>query len=188
MKSDLKFIVFFLILAISGCISSLQQVEVSLSNAQKALQLALLQEGKPYVYGAQDPSIGFDCSGLVIWSYKQVYPTGLLFNHNKIDSDADVESLYKENCRIIRIEETFPGDIVFIANSDNEVNHCGLLIKVENESLLIIHASGTFKKVIIEKWKIGEEIRGSHIQAIGRLKMLLRNPEIGCQFSPIIYK
>lgn len=28
------------------------------------------QVGKPYVLGAQDPNKGFDCSGLVVWSYQ----------------------------------------------------------------------------------------------------------------------
>ena len=32
-------------------------------------QTALKQVGRPYVYGGASPSRGFDCSGLVFWSY-----------------------------------------------------------------------------------------------------------------------
>lgn len=39
-----------------------------------ALQAALTQIGKPYVWGATGPD-GYDCSGLVVWAYKQVGET-----------------------------------------------------------------------------------------------------------------
>ncbi|WP_206509706.1 C40 family peptidase [Rhodococcus sp. BGS-1C] len=39
-----------------------------------ALQAGLTQVGKPYSWGAAGPD-GFDCSGLVVWSYKQVGKT-----------------------------------------------------------------------------------------------------------------
>lgn len=39
-----------------------------------ALQAGLTQIGKPYVWGATGPD-GFDCSGLVVWAYKQVGKT-----------------------------------------------------------------------------------------------------------------
>ena len=34
--------------------------------------MALTQLGKPYVYGAASPHVGFDCSGLVMWAYGRV--------------------------------------------------------------------------------------------------------------------
>lgn len=39
-----------------------------------ALQAGLTQIGKPYVWGGTGPD-GFDCSGLVVWAYKQVGKT-----------------------------------------------------------------------------------------------------------------
>ncbi|MBY6411387.1 C40 family peptidase [Rhodococcus sp. BP-252] len=39
-----------------------------------ALQAGMTQIGKPYVWGATGPD-GFDCSGLVVWAYKQVGKT-----------------------------------------------------------------------------------------------------------------
>lgn len=43
-------------------------------SASGALQAGLTQIGKPYVWGATGPD-GFDCSGLVVWAYKQVGKT-----------------------------------------------------------------------------------------------------------------
>ena len=39
--------------------------------AVEALRAALTQQGKPYVWGATGPGT-FDCSGLVLWAYRQV--------------------------------------------------------------------------------------------------------------------
>lgn len=35
------------------------------------VRTAKAQIGKPYRYGGKDPKTGFDCSGLVWWSYRQ---------------------------------------------------------------------------------------------------------------------
>ncbi|WP_241249330.1 C40 family peptidase [Rhodococcus sp. X156] len=45
--------------------------KITVSNAaQRAVNVALAQVGKPYVWGATGPS-SFDCSGLVQYAYKQ---------------------------------------------------------------------------------------------------------------------
>lgn len=38
---------------------------------QSVISAALAMLGTPYVWGAESPSSGFDCSGLVWWAYKQ---------------------------------------------------------------------------------------------------------------------
>lgn len=40
-------------------------------NASQAIQAAIGQVGVPYVWGAEDPKHGFDCSGLTSWAYRQ---------------------------------------------------------------------------------------------------------------------
>ena len=40
-------------------------------NAQVAIQAAYSVIGTPYVWGAADPNVGFDCSGLTMWSWAQ---------------------------------------------------------------------------------------------------------------------
>jgi peptidoglycan DL-endopeptidase CwlO len=36
-----------------------------------AIQAAMSQRGVPYVWGGETPGVGFDCSGLVQWSFAQ---------------------------------------------------------------------------------------------------------------------
>lgn len=36
-----------------------------------ALQIAVKQLGKPYVWGAESPELGFDCSGLIEYAFEQ---------------------------------------------------------------------------------------------------------------------
>ncbi len=52
-------------------LASTVNVNSSSGAAQQALQLALGQVGKPYVWGATGPD-SFDCSGLMVWAYSQV--------------------------------------------------------------------------------------------------------------------
>ncbi|MCL2881390.1 MAG: phage tail tip lysozyme [Coriobacteriia bacterium] len=64
--------------------------------------LALAQVGKPYVWGAAGPDT-FDCSGLVCWTYNQVY--GITLPHNSA-------AQYNATQRITAAELQ-PGDLIF---------------------------------------------------------------------------
>jgi len=59
--------------------------------------------GVPYVYGAADPRIGFDCSGLVMYCYAQL---GIQLPHY---------SGYQQNMGVpVSMNALIPGDLVFI--------------------------------------------------------------------------
>jgi cell wall-associated NlpC family hydrolase len=59
--------------------------------------------GVPYVYGAADPAIGFDCSGLVMYCYGQI---GIQLPHY---------SGYQQNMGTpVPMDALIPGDLVFI--------------------------------------------------------------------------
>jgi len=161
------------LLFITGCSKQFVQIEIQTIQAKQILDFALSQNGKPYVWGGQDPNIGFDCSGLIVWASKQVFPNCKFLWDGKLVDDVDVEHLYKENCKIIDLTETVPGDLVFFANSDNIIDHVGFLISYSGDKVEIIHASGGLGKVVIEIWQIGEVIRGGHIEKFGRLKIIL---------------
>jgi cell wall-associated NlpC family hydrolase len=61
---------FFFVLA--GCASAPQPAEHAAGGVgDRAAQNAAQLVGKPYRYGGASPSTGFDCSGLVQWSYAQ---------------------------------------------------------------------------------------------------------------------
>jgi len=58
--------------------------------------------GIPYVYGAADPKVGFDCSGLVMYCYAQI---GIQLPHY---------SGYQQNLGVpVPMDELIPGDLVF---------------------------------------------------------------------------
>jgi cell wall-associated NlpC family hydrolase len=59
--------------------------------------------GIPYVYGAADPRVGFDCSGLVMYCYAQI---GITLPHY---------SGYQQNMGVpVPMNALIPGDLVFI--------------------------------------------------------------------------
>jgi len=58
--------------------------------------------GVPYLYGAADPAVGFDCSGLVMYSYAQI---GISLPHY---------SGYQQNLGVpVAMTQLVPGDLVF---------------------------------------------------------------------------
>lgn len=58
--------------------SSIPNVEATNPNAQRAVDAALSQIGKPYVYAAAGPD-SYDCSGLTMWAWAQA---GVSLPHN----------------------------------------------------------------------------------------------------------
>ncbi|MEO9176811.1 MAG: C40 family peptidase, partial [Gaiellales bacterium] len=82
------------------------------SAAAQAAQVALGEQGIPYVYGGSSPS-GFDCSGLVAWSFAQV---GISLPHSSYD-------LYNVGTHI-SAGDLEPGDLVFF----NGLGHVGIYI------------------------------------------------------------
>jgi cell wall-associated NlpC family hydrolase len=82
------------------------------SAAAQAAQVALGEQGVPYHYGGESPS-GFDCSGLVAWSFARV---GISLPHSSYD-------LYNVGTHISE-SELQPGDLVFF----NGLGHVGIYI------------------------------------------------------------
>jgi cell wall-associated NlpC family hydrolase len=71
-------------------------------SGEAAVVAALTQLGVPYVWGGTTPGIGFDCSGLVQWSYAQI---GVLLPRTT-----------QEQVMVgvpITVDELRPGDLVF---------------------------------------------------------------------------
>lgn len=81
----------------------------------KAMQIALSERGKPYVWAAAGPNT-FDCSGLVIYSYAQAgYPYALPH------SSADLSTMGQAIPR----SQLEPGDLVFYGQP---VHHVGIYV------------------------------------------------------------
>jgi cell wall-associated NlpC family hydrolase len=80
----------------------------------EALRAALTQLGKPYVWGGASPSVGFDCSGLVMWAYAQV---GVSLEHFTGDQ-------WNEGVHIPR-SQLKPGDLLFFFA---DISHVGMYV------------------------------------------------------------
>src|SRR5919108_727626 len=84
--------------------------------AAGAAMHALKMVGKPYRYGGASPS-GFDCSGLVQYSYRQA---GLALPHNT-DKQRSVS-------RLIKVAELRRGDLVFFNQEGKKYGHVGIYV------------------------------------------------------------
>lgn len=91
-------------------------------SARKAVSAAESQIGVPYVWGGEMPGVGFDCSGLVQWAYKQ---GGVNLPRT---SQAMWTDLRNKSIPMNQVQE---GDLVFMGGSDGTANspgHVGMMI------------------------------------------------------------
>ena len=72
--------------------------------------------GKPYRYGGSSPA-GFDCSGLVLYSYKQA---GLALPHNT--------DRQRTSSRAIKVAELRPGDLLFFNQEGKKYGHVAIYV------------------------------------------------------------
>jgi hypothetical protein len=86
----------------------------------RVVELARSQIGMPYVWGASDPHVGFDCSGLVEWVYAQV----------GVNLPRTAQAQYDATSRLSH-DQLQPGDLVFFANtypSAELITHVGIYV------------------------------------------------------------
>jgi len=84
--------------------------------AGKAIKDAESQLGKAYVWGGDNPAVGFDCSGLIEWAYGQA---GIKLPRT---SQQQWAALSK---RSVSLDKVMAGDILFSAGSDGTPNNPG---------------------------------------------------------------
>ena len=99
-------------------------------------QYALQFDGYRYNYGGQDPSTGFDCSGLVYYVFKQFG-----YRLNRVAADQALNG-----AEIRDQEDLLPGDIIcFSWITSNYINHVGIYIGEGK----FIHAMDSANDVVI---------------------------------------
>lgn len=91
-------------------------VVVRVMGAEVAM-LASAQIGKPYRWGGHSPERGFDCSGLVQWSYARV---GVALPR--------VVSDQRRAGRPVAADQLEPGDLVFFAIEGDRISHVGVYV------------------------------------------------------------
>jgi cell wall-associated NlpC family hydrolase len=85
--------------------------------AQQALQVALTQVGTPYLWGGESTS-GFDCSGLVQYSYARA----------GITLPRTAQQQYTATTHLPDAADLEPGDLVFFGTGPGGVEHVGIAL------------------------------------------------------------
>jgi len=98
---------------------------------ERAAAQALKMVGAPYRYGGASPK-GFDCSGLVQYSYRQA---GVALPHN-------TEQLRRHGAPV-RVSQLRPGDLVFFDQSGKKNSHVAIYVGHGE----IVHAPSSGKRV-----------------------------------------
>ena len=114
-----------LLLALAaGCASAPNNAPVAASGSTRptaqlgdqAAGYALTMVGKPYKYGGASPS-GFDCSGLVMYSYRQA---GRSLPHNT--------DRQRATSRPVKVSELRRGDLLFFNQEGKKHGHVGIYV------------------------------------------------------------
>jgi murein DD-endopeptidase len=121
------------VLLFFGCVSAPPRPtgKYSAAAAEKAADAALTMVGKPYQYGGDSPE-GFDCSGLVRYSY---LVAGVDLPHGTASLRQITVPVLSRNMR--------KGDLVFFDQSGRKYSHVGILISNHR----FVHAPSTGKRV-----------------------------------------
>ena len=105
---------------------------VSASAADRAATNAARMIGKPYRFGGASPSRGFDCSGLVQYSFAHA---GVKLPHNT-DQQRSVS-------RPIRLADLRRGDLIFFNEEGKKNSHVGIYLGRG----MFVHAPSSGKSV-----------------------------------------
>jgi murein DD-endopeptidase len=120
-----KALILFLTLALAGCATTPPPPAASAGStkpgngaapADRAAALAAKMVGKPYKYGGSSPS-GFDCSGLVQYSFKQA---GVSLPHHTVQQ--------RSATRLINVAELRRGDLLFFNQEGKKYGHVGIYL------------------------------------------------------------
>ena len=114
-------------------------------------QLALSMVGVPYRYGGTDPGEGFDCSGLVYYSYTS----------NGLDVPRTSQLQY-DAAQKIPLEEALEGDLVFFQDEE-KLSHVGIYLGDGQ----FVHAPSRGSTVSVAS--IDSPYYQRHLVAVGRL-------------------
>ena len=123
--------------------------EISLGDA--VAEIAMGMVGTPYTYGGTDPRQGFDCSGLVFYTYTQA---GYRVPRTS-------QELFRA-ARKIALGDAGAGDVMFFQDQE-KLSHVGIYLG----DGLFVHAPATGRQVAVAS--IDAPYYQRHLVAVGRL-------------------
>jgi cell wall-associated NlpC family hydrolase len=106
-------------LAFAGCASPPQSASTGSTKGSltdEAASHAVKMVGKPYKYGGASPA-GFDCSGLVLYSYKQA---GARLPHSTEQQ--------RSTARPVKLAELRKGDLLFFNQQGKKFGHVAIYV------------------------------------------------------------
>lgn len=136
-----------LLVLLSACSHS---HKISDSTAYSAASVAKSMIGQPYRYGGQSPG-GFDCSGLVWYSYRKV----------GVNTARTSKALRKQSKKVSR-KKMKPGDLVFFKGWIR-TGHVGIYLG----NGMFVHAPSSGKRVKIDR--IDSGYWDDHFKSAGRI-------------------
>ena len=129
-----------------------QPARAALSSRAAVARIAVAQVGTPYRWGGDSPG-GFDCSGLVLYSYRKVGLTNLPHSASGLEQIA----------ARVALSELEPGDLLFFRLAGYKTSHVGIYVD-EGE---FVHAPSGGKAV--ERVSFDHPYWGSRLRRAGRL-------------------
>ncbi|MEN8181123.1 MAG: C40 family peptidase [Myxococcota bacterium] len=117
-----------------------------------AVQAALSMVGAPYRYGGGSPS-GFDCSGLVVYSYARAGFAGLPHSAEALE----------HRVRPITVDDLEPGDLLFFDLAGKKSAHVAIYVGDRE----FVHAPSPGKRV--ERVGFDHVYWGPRIERAGRI-------------------
>jgi cell wall-associated NlpC family hydrolase len=130
-----KLIALLLPLLLVACASTPESVAYSTASpkgsADRAAASAQKMVGKPYKYGGASPS-GFDCSGLILFSYRQA---GVSLPHNTEQQ--------RRVAQRVKLAELKRGDLLFFDQEGKKHSHVGIYLGERR----FVHAPSSGKHV-----------------------------------------
>jgi cell wall-associated NlpC family hydrolase len=145
--------VFFVALATACAGSPRPGLDAISGDRARAARTAQSMIGTPYRYGGSTPG-GFDCSGLVVYSYNRAGVQGLPHN----------AKLLEERARPILLRELEPGDLLFFRLDGPKASHVGIYVGDRQ----FVHAPSSGKTV--ESVSFDHVYWGPRVQRAGRIQ------------------
>jgi len=107
-----------------------------------AVEWALTQIGTPYVWGDENPGVGFDCSGLVQAAYAVA---GVALPRVAQDQ-------YETTPKLPVGDPLTPGDLVFFGSGPSAIDHVGLFVGTLDRRAVMVDAPYTGADVRAEEF------------------------------------